>query len=150
MNTRKKILFEENDGYGFSLSDDKSVLSFFWKHIEGLSVEMFGKGSADFAARCKNHKPARAVVDAAELDQNIPTVAWLRGQSVDTDKGDYTSWWVREIVPFFHDAGIVSPAVGTGDPNAPGAGERPEMPPGVNFRVGYFSSFDSALNWNVG
>lgn len=147
MSFKNGKIIEENERYSFVLTEDKTVLMFSWKHIEGLIVEIFQKGIAEFAAQCKAHKPTRAVIDAAELDQGSPAVAWLRGQNTDTDKEDYITWWTREIVPMFHDAGIVSLAVGTGDPNAPG--ELPEIPPGVNFKIGYFPSFESAMQWKV-
>jgi len=58
------------------------------------------------------------------------------------------TWWTREVMPLLNDAGIVSLAVGTGDPNAPG--ELPEDPPGVKFKMGYIPNFDIAMQWNVG
>ncbi len=139
---------EENERYSFVLAEDKASLMFIWKHIEGLVVEQFQGGISGFAAQCRTHKPARAVIDAAALDQGSPAVAWLRGQNTDTGREDYMTWWTREILPLLHDAGIVSLAVGTGDPNAPG--ELADIPPGVNFRIGYFPNFESAMQWNVG
>ncbi len=52
---------------------------------------------------------------------------------------------MREIVPVYHEAGIASLAVATGDPNAPG--ELADIPPGVNFRMGYFPDLASAMRW---
>lgn len=147
MNYKNGTIIEENDQYRFILSEDNSVLMFDWKHIKGLVVENFQSGIIEFAAQCKLHKPTRAVIDAVELDQNSPAVAWLRGKNTDKAKDDYQTWWAREIVPMYHDSGIVSLAVGTGDPSAPG--ELPETPPEINFKIGYFTNFESAMQWKV-
>jgi len=48
-------------------------------------------------------------------------------------------------VPIYHEAGIDTLAVGTGDPNAPS--ELENSPPGVNFKIGYFSDLEAALAW---
>lgn len=88
------------------------------------------------------------VIEAADLDQSSPAVAWLHGNNSETQTEDYMTWWTREIVPLYHDAGIVSLAVDTGDPNAPG--ELPKIPPEVNFRIGYFPNLEAAMQWNVG
>ena len=71
------------------------------------SSEAFQSGISGFAAQCKVHKPTRAVIDAAALDQDSPAVAWLRGQNADTEREGYMTWWTREILPALHDAGIV-------------------------------------------
>ncbi len=146
MNLENGKIVEENEKYSFVLTADKTVLAFGWKHAAGLAVEDFQKGIAGFAAQCKTHKPARAVIDAAALDQGSPAVAWLRGQNPDTDREDYNTWWTRVVLPVLHEAGIVSLAVGTGDPNAPG--ELGQVPPGVNFKIGYFPDFDAAMAWH--
>ena len=147
MGNKDGTTIEENEQYKFVLAENKATLIFSWNHIEGLSAESFRAGIAGFAAQCKAHKPQRAVIDAAALDQGSPAVAWLRGQDADTGKEDYMTWWAREIRPLLNEAGIGSLAVGTGDPNAPG--ELPEVPPGVNFKIGYFPTLESAMQWKV-
>ena len=145
MSVQNGKLLDENDAYSFVLSEDKQVLLFNWKHVKGLSVQIFQKGISEFAGQCKTHKPAHAVIDASALDQGSPAVAWLRSQSTDTDAEEYMTWWAREIVPVYHDAGISSVAVATGDPNAPG--ELSSLPPEVNFKMGYFPDLESSLGW---
>jgi len=120
---------------------------FNWRYVEGLSVIDFQKGITGFAFVCKEYKPNYAVIDASELDQNSPAVAWLHGHISNSEKEDYMTWWSREIVPVYHDSGIVSLAVGTGDPNAPG--ELSNIPPEVKFKIGYFPNFKSALQWKA-
>ena len=84
------------------------------------------------------------MIDATALDQSSPAVSWLRAQHVAGEKEDYQTWWMRDIVPAYHDAGVVCLAVGTGNPDAPGelAGI-----PGVNFKIGYFPDINTALGW---
>jgi hypothetical protein len=48
-------------------------------------------------------------------------------------------------VPIYHESGIDTLAVGTGDPNAPGVIEN--SPPSVDFKIGYFSDIEAALAW---
>lgn len=138
-------LIEENEQYSFVLFDDRRVLLFSWKHIKGLVVENFQQAIARFAAECAARRPVHAVIDAVALDQGSPAVAWLRGHHRDNHIEDYHTWWSREILPLYHDAGIVTLAVGTGDPGAPG--ELSDTPSEVKFKIGYFSSCESAMQW---
>lgn len=133
-----------NEQYRFVQSADKGTLLFEWKHVAGLKPQDFRRGIVAFADLCKVHKPACAAIDASLLDQSSPAVAWLRAQDVAGEAEDYQSWWMREIVPAYHDAGVARLAVGTGDPNAPG-----ELPgiPGVTFKIGYFADIGTALAW---
>lgn len=140
-------LLEDNGHYEFVLAEDRNTLLFGWKYVEGLSTEDFRRGISEFAERCRTHKPARAAIDARALDQRSPAMSWLRAQDTDTREEPYTDWWAREIMPVFHDAGISSLAVATGDPNAPG--ELTQRPPGVKFRIGYFPDLESTLLWNL-
>ncbi len=146
MSLKNESVIDENSQYRFALTEDKQALLFKWKRVEGLSAWDFRKGITEFAAQCKKRKPTRAVIDATELDQSSPAVAWLRAQNADTNEEAYTKWWAREIVPVYHDAGISSLAVATGDPNAPG--ELSNLPPEVHFKVGYFSDLETTLQWN--
>lgn len=130
--------------YRISQSADKKTLLFEWKPVAGLKTQEFRKGISAFARQCENRRPVYAVIDASKLDQSSPAVSWLRAQRLEEEREDYKTWWMREIVPVYHEAGILCLAVGTGDPNAPG-----ELPssPGVDFRIGYFPDVDTALNW---
>ena len=138
---------EENSQYKINQSVDNSELSFNWDHVEGLSINDFKKGIAQFATQCEANKPNRAVIDARNLDQHSPAIAWLSGQEKFADEEDYMPWWIREVVPNYNDAKITSLAVATGNPQAPG--ELKEMAPEVGFKVGYFNSLDDARNWGV-
>jgi len=55
---------------------------------------------------------------------------------------------MREIVQVYNDAGVVSLAVATGNPQAPG--ELPQVPPGDEFKIGYFNGLDDATGWKPG
>jgi len=147
MTIQNSQLLEETDHYTYHLTADKSAVLSRWKPVAGLSIEDFQNGIAGLAAQCATHRPARAAINAAALDQNSPAYAWLRGQNPDTGREKYDDWWTRVILPVFHDAGINSLAVGTGDPNAPG--ELPQIPPGVKFKIGYFPDITAALEWHV-
>lgn len=135
----------QNEQYSFVANEDDTALLFDWKHVPGLSVRDFQKGIAEFAALCRARSPRHPVIDASALDQGSAAVAWLRGQDGATGDDLYVAWWMREIVPVYHEAGIASLAVATGDPNAPG--ELADIPPGVNFRMGYFPDLASAIRW---
>ena len=145
MSYNDKNVLIENEQYCFSEYEDKSLLLFEWRYVEGLSIMDFRKGITEFADQCRLVKPTYAVIDAAKLDQSSPAVAWLRSQDTNKQEEKYLTWWVRDIVPVYHDAEITSLAVGTGDPNAPG--KLKETPPGVKFMIGYFPDLESALNW---
>lgn len=121
------------------------ALLFSWKPAPGLSARDFAAGIAEFADQCKAQHPTKAVIDARNLDQSSEAFQWLRGHVEPTDLDAYDPWWFKEIVPLYHDAGIASLAVATGDPNAPG--ELAEVPPGVKFKMGYFHDLDHALGW---
>lgn len=140
-------LIANNEQYRFVQSADTKTLLFEWKHIAGLKTHDFRNGIAAFAEHCKVHEAAYAAIDASLLDQDSPAVAWLRGQDVAEETEDYQTWWRRDIVPIYNDAGVVALAVGTGDPNAPG--ELPAVQ-GVGFKIGYFPDIDAALGWQPG
>jgi len=146
MSLEHEKTLEENEQYSFALIERKNTMLFIWEYVEGLSIHDFRDGILSFAAQCKKTMPDRAVIDAASLDPNSPAVAWLRGDDSDTYL-NYGEWWAREVVPIYHEAGIDTLAVGTGDPNAPGVLEN--SPPGVNFKIGYFADLDAALSWQV-
>jgi len=147
MSTAAKKTLEENNQYSFVLSDEKeTILLFTWKHVPGLSGSDFQAGIAAYAKLCEIHKPTKAVIDASSLDQASQAIAWLRGNN-DGMSEDYNTWWTRAIVPVYHKAGILALSVATGDPNAPG--ELPNVPPGVEFKIGYFPDLDAAMSWEV-
>jgi hypothetical protein len=135
---------KEHDHYTISISGDGKTMLFTWKQIPGLSAESFADGITDFATQCATHQPSRAVIDARQLDQESQAVNWLRGRTQVDGLDAYDAWWVKSIVPLYHDARIASLTVATGDPEAPG--EIP-TPPGVNFRMGYFFDVDAASSW---
>jgi hypothetical protein len=144
MSLEHEKTLEENEQYSFALIERKNTMLFIWEYVEGLSIHDFRDGILAFAAQCKKTMPDRVVIDAASLDPSSPAVGWLRGDDSDTYL-NYGEWWAREIVPIYHEAGIDRLAVGTGDPNAPG--ELENSPPGVNFKIGYFSDIEAALAW---
>jgi hypothetical protein len=135
----------DTPNYTLSFTEDGDAIVLKWKHVAGLSAGDFRAGIDRFAHQCRARRATRAVIDAAQLDQSSPAIGWLRGQDVQGEREDYISWWVREIVPLYNDAGIASLTVGTGDPGAPG--ELNELPPSVRFRVAYLPDLESALNW---
>lgn len=136
---------EDIEQYSVVLAEDKKTLLLNWKRVTGLSIEDFRMGVVRFADQCKTHKPIRAVIDARKLDPGEDPVAWVSGQKKFTNEEEYAQWWTREIVPIYHEAGIASLSVATGNPNAPG--ELAEVPPGVNFKIGYFDDLESAMQW---
>lgn len=135
---------EDNRQYRFTQSADSKTLLLKWKHVAGLTPKDFRMGIAGFSGQCKAHKPDYAVIDTTALDQSSPAVSWLRALSVEGELEDYQTWWMRDVVPDYHDAGVVCLAIGTGDPNAPG---EVGGVPGVNFKMGYFPDLDAALAW---
>ncbi len=137
----------ETAQYSFSQADNTEALLFTWKPTNGLGAQDFRAGIAAFADLCKTRRPTRAVIDARALDQASPAVAWLRGHDDGTEAETYNAWWLREIVPAYHAAGIASMAVATGDPNAPG--EIPSPAPEVHFKIGYFPDLDTASAWRA-
>lgn len=131
--------------YRISRNMEKDSLILDWHRVNGLKPEDFRTGILDFARHCDTHSPAHAVIDATDLDQDSPAVAWLRGQPVNGEVEDYNGWWLQSVVPLYNGAGIQSLAVGTGDPSAPG--ELRNLPTTVNFRVAYLPDINSALHW---
>ena len=129
----------------YTISQAGSDLIFTWKYIAGLSIKDMANGIQDFAMLCRSHKPRRAIIDARQLDQNSPGLKWVGGKQPD-DQEAYTPWWLREVVPFYNEAGISSLAVATGNSQAPG--EIPETHPEVKFKMGYFHSLDDVFNYN--
>lgn len=142
-----EMTVENHPHYSIVLRADKKALVFNWKQVVELSLQDFRKGVAEFAGQCKTHKPSAAVIDARQLDPNGVAVGWVSGRKKSPDEEEYGLWWARDIVPIYHDAGISSLAIATGDPNAPG--EAKQVPPGVNFKMGYFTDLESALRWKV-
>ena len=145
--TERETVLEDNDRYRIVLASDQSYLLLDWKQRAGLGLEDFRKGVAEFAGRCKTHRPTRALIDASQLDPSGTAVGWVSGRETPSGEEEYLTWWVREIVPVYHDAGISSLAVAIGDPNAPGA--LSDLPPGVSFRIGYFPDLGSAKEWQI-
>jgi hypothetical protein len=116
-----------------------------WKHVVGLNLQDFKRGVAQFADHCKTYKPNRAVIDARQLEPNGDPLGWVSGQKKIAGEEEYNTWWLREIVPIYHEAGVSSLAVATGNPNAPG--ELANIPKGVNFKIGYFIDLETAMQW---
>lgn len=136
---------KENNQYTIIQSDDDSELSFTWNHTKGLGIDDFQKGILELVNQCKTHKPIHAVFDARNLDQNSPAFGWVSGKQKFESQEEYMSWWTREVAPGYNNSGIATVAVATGNPNSPG--ELKELPPGVNFKMGYFNSLEDAKNW---
>ena len=145
--TQTEKVLEEHDRYRIVLDPDQSALLLDWKRENDLGLKDFRSGVAEFAFQCKTHTPARALIDASRLNPNGTSVGWVSGRETPSGEEEYGTWWVREIVPVYNDAGITGLAVVIGDPNAPG--ELPDLPPEVNFRMGYFSTVEAAAEWNV-
>ena len=146
MSVENEVVVGEHDNYSFAFIEKKNTMLFIWEYVEGLSIQDFRDGIATFAAQCKEVMADHVVIDAAALDQASPAVAWLRGENTDVDEV-YGEWWAKNIVPIYHEAGIATLAVGTGDPNAPG--ELESSPPGIDFKIGYFADLDAALSWQA-
>lgn len=68
-------------------------------------------------------------------------------EAADHDHEDFGRWWLREIAPAYHEAGIAGLAIVIGDPHAPG--ETDDLPPAVQFKRGYFSDLQAALSWQL-
>ena len=134
----------ENNSYSFSRLETEDAILFTWKHIPGLEVSLFKAGLQAFAELCRQHNPAKGIIDATALDQQSAAVAWLRGQS-DAEAQTYDNWWLEEIVPKYNAANLTGLAVATGDPSAPG--ELPNLPEAVKFKVGYFPDIAASVDW---
>ncbi len=137
----------EHDHYSNSLSEDGIAMLLSWNRSPGLSAQAFADGIIDFATQCVAHHPSRAVIDARQLDPDSEGVAWLRGKSEVDGLAAYEPWWAETIVPLYHDAGISSLAVATGDPNAPG---EVSTAPEIKFLMGYFDDVEAASTWPTG
>jgi len=140
-------VLDNGDQYRIVLASDEKTVLFDWKNVEGIGVQEFGKGIAAFAGQCRTHRPTRAVIDARKLDRNSDALSWVSGQATPPGEEKYETWWAREIVPVYHEAGIAGLAVATGDPDAPG---EVDTPPGVKFKMGYFAGLEDALDWPLG
>ena len=139
-------IVQDNELNRVTLTEDKQALLFVWKHVSGLTLLDFKDGIAQFAAGlCKTYKPARAIFDARLLDSSGDPFAWVTGQKKFEGEEEYNTWWMREIVPIYNEAGISSLSVATGDPNAPG--ELKNMSEQVHFKVGYFEGIETAMEW---
>jgi len=145
--TREKnqITIDDSENCCLSQSKDGQTLFLAWKSVPGLLVQDFAEGVSKLAMQCGIRQPKYAVIDAQKLDPTSPAVAWLRGEGTDANGDNYQTWWMRDIVSAYNDAGIVSLAVATGDPSAPG--ELQETPPGVNFKIAYFPELSAATTW---
>jgi hypothetical protein len=111
-----------------------------WKQIEGrLSVDDDRGTVRRLAELCRDRKPQRVVIDVRRLED--------QEEAGDHDHEDFGSWWLREIVPAYHEAGIAGLAIVIGAPNAPG--ETDDLPPGMRFKRGYFSDLRAALDWHL-
>ena len=139
-------VLEDGDQYRIVLASDKKTVRFDWKYVEGIGVQDFGRGIATFAAQCRTHKPTRAVIDARKLDPKSDALSWVSGQATPPGEEKYETWWARDIVPVYHEAGIAGLGVATGDPNSPG---EVDTPPGVNFKIGYFVDIEEVLAWSL-
>ena len=145
--TENGTVLADHNQYRIVLAPDQNALLFEWKRVEGMGLQDFRSGVAEFAGLCKTRQPTRALIDARQLDPSGTALAWVSGRETPAGEEEYMTWWSREIVPVYHEAGISSLAVATGDPNAPG--ELPHLPSGGNFKMGYFSDLESALGWQV-
>lgn len=132
----------------YSIIQSGTSLLFTWKQAEYFSVDAMARGISEFANHCKDIRPKNAVIDARLVDPQSPALGWVSGQQKVDGQEDYNTWWMREIVPLYHDAKIESLGVATGNPQAPG--ELMETLEGVNFKIGYFDGLDDASNWPAG
>lgn len=137
-----QTVLDETDQYRIvEIDGGARTMLLDWKPIQGqLSVEDDRHAVRRFSELCSTRKPHRAVIDVHRLEDQEE-----RG---DHDHEDFGSWWLREIVPSFHEAGIAGLAIVIGHPDAPG--ETDDLPPGVRFRRGYFGDLRAALGWQLG
>jgi len=140
-------LLANTDQYRIVLASDEKTVLFDWKHVEGIGVQEFGDGIATFAAYCGSHSPTLAVIDARKLDPKSDALSWVSGRATPPGEETYETWWAREILPVYNDSAIAGLAVATDDPNAPG---EVDGPPEANFKTGYFTNLDDALDWSLG
>lgn len=138
------MILHDNDAYVFEELEQDRVLLFTWKHVPGLGIELFKDAILEFAALCRKHEPAKGVIDACQLDQSSPAVAWLRGQASE-EAQPYDDWWAREVLPIYISASLGQLAVATGDPGAPGEVPKPQRDAAL--RMGYFPDLDAARAW---
>ena len=139
--------FAETEFYGIKINETLSTNKLYWKDNHNLDLSEFKKGILEFANLCKETKPKRAVIDARKLDLKGNPFLWVSGQKKIEGVEDYNPWFEREVAPLYNKAGILGLGVATGDPSAPG--ELLYTPEGVNFKIGYFTTFDDTLNWKL-
>ena len=139
-----KIL-HDNEYCRFVLVDDEKALLLDWKHVTNLTLADFKNCVAEFASYCKKYRPGRAVIDARALDPDGDVLGWVSGQKKIDGEEEYKSWWIRELIPLYNEAGISSLSVATGNPNAPGKVAYP--PETFHFKVGYLNDLDAAMLW---
>ena len=138
-------IIQDHNNYRIVVPDDGKALLFDWKQVQRLSIKEFKSGIAEFAKSCKTYKPDRAVIDARKLDPIGDPLGWVTGQKKIDGEEPYNTWWSKEIVPIYNEAGISVLSVATGDPNAPG--ELANIPDEVHFKIGYFPDLDAAMQW---
>ena len=138
------MIIANETAYRFEMLDDRNTLLFSWKPLRGVDPALFRKAISEFAQLCKEHRPARGVIDAQALDQSSSAFAWLRGAE-EGQSETYDDWWARDILPVYVQAELKKLAVATGNPDAPGEIPVPDNA-GV-FRMGYFYSLEDALSW---
>lgn len=136
-----QTILDETDQYRIVSDGDGNTLLLNWKQIDGqLSVEDDRGAVRRFAEQCRTRKPQRAVIDVHRLaDQE---------EASEHGHEEFGTWWLREIAPSFHEAGIAGLAIVIGAPNAPG--ETDDLPPCVRFKRGYFSDLQAAISWPLG
>jgi len=135
----------KTEQYNIVFDKGNSTLLLNWEKMAGLDIENFKEGIIKFAKHSQTYKPEHVLIDARSLDPDGDPLAWVSGHKAFANVEEYNSWWLREIVPAYHEARIVSLGVATGNPNAPG--ELPQVPPGANFKIGYFDDLDSVIKW---
>jgi hypothetical protein len=138
-NEMNPTVLDETDQYRIvSIDGDTPTVLLDWKRVEGqLSVHDDRRAVRRFAELCMARKPDLAVIDVHLLEDQEE-----RGNH---DHEPFEPWWLREIAPAYHDAGIAGLAIVIGDPNAPG--ETDDLPPGMEFKRGYFGDLAAALAW---
>ena len=130
--TEVETALEDRERYRITRSGDDLVLE--WKQKSGLALDEFRAGVAEFAALCIRHRSDRALIDAGRLHPDGTTVGWVSGRRTPRGEEEYLTWWLREIVPRYYEAGISSLAVAIGDPDASGEGasSQPCRPAGAS------------------
>ncbi len=142
MKQNKEIVLMENNQYAISSVDNYLLLH--WKKEKSLSIGDFKKGIIQFAGHCRKEQTNKAVINATMLDPNGEAVGWVSGQKGIDAEEMYNAWWIREVVPIYHDAGLNLLSVATGNPNSPGI---VSMPVDVNFTVAYLATIEEAADF---